>query len=169
MQILPQAHAETSYEGQVSTMSEASFWNYLRKLLPAGHYTRIESHDTAPGFPDVHYTLNGNSGTIELKDAKRPGAKYPFSRESGLRRSQTTWMGEELAADGDERLFLALQCGDRVYLLKAALYYDELHRMTEEDINRVATVKWKKGKKRAIWEEEYPLDMALRDLLEGTL
>jgi hypothetical protein len=127
-----------------NAVSEASFWSYLRKLLPAdGHYTRLESHDTAAGFPDVHYTLNGNSGTIELKDAKRPGAKYPFKAQSGLRRSQITWMTAQCDAGG--RVFLALQCGDRVYVLKADLYFDELHRMTEDDIYRVATVRWRKG------------------------
>lgn len=147
-------------------MSESSFWNYLRKLLPkGGHYTRIESHDTAAGFPDVHYTLNGNSGTIELKDAKRPGAKYPFKGESGIRPSQRRWMAEEIDhADG--HVFLALQCGDRVYVLKADLYYDELHRMTEDDIDRVAEVKWRKGAKRKS-DNEYVVN-DLRDLLEGT-
>lgn len=152
-------------------MSEASFWKYLSKLLPKeGHYSRIESHDTASGFPDVVYTLNGNSGTIELKDAKRPGAKYPFKGESGLRNSQIIWMNKELAADGD-RMFLALQCGDRVYLLKADLYYDELHGMTEDDINRVASVHWVKGLKRGVpadpnWQN---VEGSIRDLLEGTL
>ena len=150
-------------------MSEESFWSYLRKLLPAdGHYTRIESPNTAAGFPDVHYTLNGYSGTMELKDAKRPGAKYPFKGESGLRRSQITWMTEECDKDG--QVFLALQCGDRVYLLKAALYFDELHRMTEESIARVAAVKWKKGDRRGKTDDnDWPVDNQIRDLLEGTL
>lgn len=143
-------------------MSEASFWKYLSKLLPKeGHYTRIESPDTAPGFPDVHYTLNSNSGVIELKDAKRPGAKYPFSGQSGLRKAQINWMLRE--DDQGGRIFLALQCGDRVYLLKAALYFDELHRMTEDDISRVAAVKWRKSR------TESDLHGSLRDLLEGTL
>lgn len=157
---------------RVTEMSEASFWKYLSKLLPKeGHYTRIESHDTAPGFPDVDYTLNGNRGKIELKDAKRPGAKYPFKGQSGLRSSQFRWMNEELAADGDERLFLALQCGDRVYLLKAALYYDELHRMTEDEIYHVATVRWRKVDKRNIptGSNWINIEGAIRDLLEGTL
>lgn len=146
-------------------MSESSFWKYLSKLLPKeGHYSRIESPDTAPGFPDVHYTLNGNSGTIELKDAKRPGAKHPFKGQSGLRRSQITWMTAECDAGG--RVFLALQCGGRVYLLKVDLYFDELHRMTEDDINRVATVKWCKGKRAGA---DAVIDSQLRDLLEGTL
>lgn len=143
-------------------MSETSFWTYLRKLLPKeGHYTRVESHDTAAGFPDVHYTLNGNSGTIELKDAKRPGAKHPFKGESGLRRSQITWMTQQCDADG--RVFLALQCGDRVYLLKADLYFDELHRMTEDDIARVSTVNWVKKSTDILITEQ------LQDLLEGSL
>ena len=148
-------------------MSEASFWNYLRKLLPKeGHYTRIESHDTAVGFPDVHYTLNGISGTIELKDAKRPGAKYPFSRESGLRRSQIAWIRDELDASG--QVSLALQCGDRVYLLPANCYYDDLHRMTEEEIARVSRVKWKKGNRRGkSVDDEYSLEVQLMDLLEN--
>lgn len=140
-------------------MSEASFWDYLRKLLPKeGHYSRIES-PTAHGFPDVHYTIEGVSGTIELKDAKRPGAKHPFKGESGLRSSQITWMTEECDKGG--RVFIALQCGDRVYLLKADLYFDELHRMTEEEIERVAAVRWRKGLKVA----DAALDSQLRDLL----
>jgi hypothetical protein len=153
-------------------MSETSFWNYLRKLLPReGHYTRVESHDTSAGFPDVHFTLNGNSGTIELKDAKRPGARYPFKGGSGLRASQVRWMADEIdKADG--QVYLALQCGDRVYLLNAALYYDELARMTEEDIDRAASVKWKKGRKVGksnISDEECPTEMQLRDFLESAL
>ena len=150
-------------------MSEASFWKYLHGLLPkGGHYTRIESHDTAPGFPDVHYALNGTSGTIELKDAKRPGAKYPFSGKSGLRKSQITWMTTQ--CDNEGLVFLALQCGDRVYLLKAALYFDELHRMTEDEIRGVSWVHWTKGKllKRGD-DNEYPTEMAIRELLEGQL
>jgi hypothetical protein len=144
-------------------MSEASFWKYLSKLLPKeGHYTRIESPDTAPGFPDVHYTLEWASGTIELKDAKHPNTKHPFKGESGLRLSQIRWMKKEI--DGAKgRVILALQCGNRMYLLKADLYYDELHRMTEDDIARVAMVRWKKGR------SERGLRGSIRNLLDGTI
>lgn len=145
-------------------MSEASFWNYLRKLLPkGGHYTRVESHDTAVGFPDVHYTLNGVSGTIELKDAKRPGAKHPFKGESGLRGSQISWIRDEIETHG--QVILALQCGDRRYMLRADCYYDDLHRMTEKEINHVAIVKWRK-KYRVGEDNEYPLVAQIQDLLE---
>lgn len=144
-------------------MSEGNgaFWAYLKKQLPTeGHYSRVESHDTEPGFPDVVYTLNGTTGFIELKDAKRPGAKHPFSGESGLRKAQIRWMeGEIDVAEG--RVFLALQCGDRVYILDAALYYDELHKMTEDDLTEVAKVYWRKG------ESVYGKEEALRELLTG--
>ena len=128
-------------------MSETSFWTYLRKLLPReGHYTRLENHDTGAGIPDVVYTLDGVTGFIELKDSKRPGAKYPFKGESGLRRSQLTWIRDQLYAEGI--VYLALQCGNRGYLLSADLYFDELARMTEDDICRVSLLQWTKGAKR---------------------
>jgi hypothetical protein len=127
-------------------MSEDSFWNYLRTLLPAqGHYTRIESHDTAPGFPDVHYTLEGVTGTIELKDAKKPGAKYPFRGQSGLRKGQRVWMRQQTDSGG--LIFLALQCGDRVYILRTTdtdNVHDILHIMTEEDVSNSACIRWVK-------------------------
>jgi hypothetical protein len=124
-------------------MSEASFWDYLRKkVLPKeGHYSRIEA-ETAHGFPDVAYTLNGRSGTIELKDAKRFGAKHPFKGESGLRRSQIMWIRDEIIAGG--KVVLALQCGEKVFLLKADYYYDAFSKMTLEDVERVSVVWWGK-------------------------
>jgi len=103
-----------------------------------------------------------------LKDAKRPGAKYPFKGESGLRKSQITWMTEECDKGG--KVLLALQCGDRVYLLKADLYFDELHRMTEEDISRVASTQWVKGSKRGKSSgNKWGADAAIRALLEDCL
>lgn len=123
-------------------MKEASLWDYLRKLLPkGGHYSRIES-DTSHGFPDVHFTFEGVTGTIELKSTKRPGAKYPFSGKDGLRRSQLNWIQDEIEVLG--WVILCLQVGEYVYLLKAALYYDDLHKMTLEDITRASGMNWSK-------------------------
>lgn len=133
--------------------ARGSFWAYLKKMLPTdGHYTRIES-SVSDGFPDVHYTLYGTSGTIELKVAHRPGAKNPFKGKCGLRKSQRAWIADELLADG--KVILALQCGDRVYLLDASLYADDLYRMTEEDLSRVAAVQWQKGRHRV---KAYPYE-----------
>jgi hypothetical protein len=119
---------------------EASLWDHLRGQLPAGgHFSRIES-ETSPGFPDVHFTVEGVTGSIELKTTKRPTAKYPFSGKDGLRKSQRVWIRDELAAHG--WVLLCLECGPMVYILNAECYYDDLHRMTEDDIMRVALVNW---------------------------
>lgn len=121
---------------------EASLWDYLRGLLPTGiHYSRIES-ETCPGFPDIHYTLENGSGTIELKSVPRTNAKYPFSGKKGLRKTQIDWIREEAAAGGF--ILLILEIKPRIYLLRAEFYYDTLHKMTEEDIDRVS-VKWERG------------------------
>lgn len=123
---------------------EATFWDYLRKLLPPDiHYDRIES-DTSPGHPDIRYTLDGVTGTIELKSTKRPTAKYPFSGKDGLRKSQIRWIEREMRAGGF--VLLALRCGNINYLLEAGVYYDELDKMALKDISRVSDFSWVSGK-----------------------
>jgi hypothetical protein len=144
-------------------MSETSFWVYLRGILPKdGHYSRIEA-DTAHGFPDVHYTLEGVSGTIELKSTKSPKAKYPFAGKNGLRITQQRWIQEEDEAGG--KVLLALQCGDTVYFINAALYYDDLAHMVLGDLRRCSNYVLKKATHR-----QDPLQHAdLRTLLRGEL
>lgn len=83
-------------------MSEVSLWDTLRGLLPRGQYSRIESGDTAPGFPDVHYQLRGPdvAGTIELKDSKHK-IGVPFrDREEGVHLSQIIWINQNVANGG---------------------------------------------------------------------
>lgn len=119
---------------------EALLWDHLRGLLPTGiHYSRIES-ETSPGFPDVHFTLEGVTGAIELKSTKRPKAKYPFSGKDGLRKTQLDWIRDELDAAG--WVLLCLECKPYIFLLQAEMYYDELHKMTRSDVGRVATIVW---------------------------
>lgn len=123
----------------------SSFWPYLRKVLPPeGHYSRVESHDTAKGFPDVHYTLNGSTGAIELKSNDRTRAKYPFRGKYGLRKSQLDWIAEEVKAGG--KVILALQCGKEVFLIDDSngVYSDDLHLMMLEDVKRVSDIWWRK-------------------------
>ncbi len=80
-------------------MNENSLWYWLRDVaLPVGHYSRIESPDTAPGFPDVSYQVGENHcGTIELKYCGRKNAKVPFpNEEKGLHSSQLRWIKNNL-------------------------------------------------------------------------
>ncbi len=98
-------------------MNEASLWEWLRDVaLPIGHYARIESPDTAPGFPDVFFTVGqdprrsrrdtpptpgkAGCGTIELKATDR-SMRVPFpDEEKGLHTSQLRWIRDEVAAGG---------------------------------------------------------------------
>ena len=100
-------------------MNESNLWEWLRDVaLPLGQYSRIESPDTAPGFPDVFYQLPSGSrgargtkeivpipgmgvcGTIELKCNMRP-AKVPFPVEDrGLHQSQLRWIREYYKVGG---------------------------------------------------------------------
>jgi hypothetical protein len=96
-------------------MSEASLWNWLRKgVLPRGHYSRIES-DASPGFPDVSYCIDGVEGTIELKEARNPKAKYPF-KQGGLRPTQLRWIKDRVAAGG--RVWILARIGKAVYMVR---------------------------------------------------
>lgn len=83
-------------------MNESNLWEWLRDVaLPLGHYSRIESPDTAPGFPDVHYQVGKSGcGTLELKATDRR-AKVPFpDEEKGLHRSQLTWIRNNVSEGG---------------------------------------------------------------------
>lgn len=124
-------------------MSEASFWDYLKKVLPPyGHYSRIEA-DTAQGFPDVHYTINGQSGTIELKAARNPRKDKPFSGEDeGLRRSQLIWMDEEDEAGGV--IWILAEVGDIVFLVNGNDYRALFNQATFAQLARYSAFDWNK-------------------------
>jgi len=124
-------------------MSEASFWDYLQKVLPAnGHYSRIES-ETAQGFPDVHYTLEGQSGTIELKAARDPKKSKPFSGEDeGLRRSQLLWMESEDDAGGV--IWIFAEVGDWVYILDGNTVMHKFNNLTQAQLKRCSYCSWRK-------------------------
>jgi len=124
-------------------MREAAFWNYLRKVLPRdGHFSRIES-ETSAGFPDVHYTLHGTSGTIELKSTKNPKAKFPFRGKDGLRPSQIRWIKDEIESEG--RVLIALQCARYVYIVPGGRAA-EINNMTQGDLETASMYSWVKRK-----------------------
>ena len=96
-------------------MNESNLWEWLRDVaLPLGHYSRIESPDTAPGFPDVFFTVGqgprqtskpptlggAGCGTIELKANLRPST-VPFpDEEKGLHTSQKKWIKGNIKEGG---------------------------------------------------------------------
>ena len=66
-------------------MSEANFWIEIKKNVGhKGHWSRIESHATADGFPDTVFTIKMVDGFIELKQEDDYG-KTPKIRPSQVR------------------------------------------------------------------------------------
>jgi hypothetical protein len=122
---------------------EAGLWDYLRPWLHGVHYSRIESLETSPGFPDVHYTINGVSGTIELKCQPRPSGSYPFAGvKKGLRRTQRTWISEELLAGG--KVLLILQAKATIFFVRGH-FWRSLDHFTLDDISDISELIWTRG------------------------
>lgn len=111
--------------------------------MPVGiHLSRIEAPETSPGFPDVHYTIDGISGTMELKCQLNPVGGYPFKgTQKGLRTSQRTWIREELISGG--RVLLVLQAFQMIYFVPGR-FYKALDHFTIADIERSANLIWKR-------------------------
>jgi hypothetical protein len=110
--------------------------------MPVGtHYSRIEAPETAPGFPDVFYTLKDTTGTMELKCQEFPTGEFPFKDQ--LRRGQREWIIDEVAAGG--KVILVLQLRQMIYFLDGS-YAKDLGEMTEQQINEKASVTWERGR-----------------------
>jgi hypothetical protein len=109
--------------------------------MPAGtHYSRIEAPETAPGFPDVHYTFKSMTGTMELKAQEFPQGEFPF--KGAMRKGQKQWIAEELTAAG--KVILVLQLRQVIYFLDGQ-HAQHLDEMTEDNIRNVTQVVWEKG------------------------
>lgn len=94
--------------------NENGLWQWLRDVvLPVGHYSRIEAPDTAPGFPDVFFSIGVGddeehygtyTGTIELKHSSSVTSPFPDEKK-GLHQSQLRWMKDEVAQGGTVWIF----------------------------------------------------------------
>lgn len=89
--------------------SEDGLWGYLRdeflKKTKGSHYSRIESHSTSIGFPDVDYHIGDSSGYIELKHTNGEDIK--------VRPSQYRWITDRRDA-GANNVFILwswTECG----------------------------------------------------------
>lgn len=114
---------------------EASLWNYLKTVLPVrGHYSRIEAPTTAPGYPDVHYSLLNHSGTIELKSGKAP------FKNRGLRKTQIDWIAEEDNAGGV--VWIIAEVDSWVFLIDGNTYFEEFNQMDKARLLAVSEYSW---------------------------
>lgn len=141
-------------------MSEKTLWGWLGGVLPSGQYSRIESGETAPGFPDVHYQLRGGrSGTLELKFARRFRALVPFkNEEDGLHKSQLIWIRDNLRCDG--KVFIVAEITPEVLVIPgtsaSAFNGSTLPQLRELAIHRLSR---EKPEEAAYW-----FDLLLRDV-----
>ncbi len=87
---------------------ERKFWEEISSAIGAmGDWDRIESHDTAPGFPDTDFTINGIDGKIELKFA-RGGVPE-------IRDTQVRWFRRRVRAKCNCWLFAKLIENGKIY------------------------------------------------------
>ena len=116
-------------------MNESNLWEWLRDVaLPIGHYSRIESPDTAPGFPDVHYQLQYNRcGTIELKYG-RGNTPFP-NEEKGLHKSQLRWIRRTLECWGE--IWVIAEVPPQIYVLHGS-EAEGFNGATQEDLSNMA-------------------------------
>ena len=104
-------------------MNETNTWEWLRDVvLPIGSYSRVESPDTSPGIPDVHYQLLPHvTGWIELKCNPYP-ARVPFPDEdNGLHKSQKKWLNRHIEFGG--RAWIIAETTEGIYLIHASFAY----------------------------------------------
>lgn len=131
-------------------MNENNLWWWLRDVtLPNGSYSRIESANTAPGFPDVHYQIGDNQcGTIELKYQAR-NLKIPFTDEKkGLRDSQRRWIKNNLKYWGS--IWIIAEAVPDIFVIHGS-EADEFNGSTRENLHKISV---------AVLDRAHPEDAA---------
>ncbi|WP_455363552.1 hypothetical protein [[Eubacterium] cellulosolvens] len=143
-------------------MSEANLWEWLRDVvLPLGQYSRIESGDTSPGFPDVHAQLGpGISVTIELKYSRRARELVPFTSRRGMRRSQLRWIKDNLRNGGT--VWVIAEAKPEIFVIHGRLAQEingadraKLHGIATEVLQRDDPERAARMLHRILVEEDY--------------
>lgn len=106
-------------------MSEHNFWLEIkREIGHLGHWSRLESHATADGFPDTSLTAAELEVKIELKHSNKAEAPE-------IRPSQVRWFRRNIKHHGNPLLFAKLQVKNTNYwlLFDGKTVIDGLYRM----------------------------------------
>ncbi|KKN76720.1 hypothetical protein LCGC14_0366910 [marine sediment metagenome] len=133
-------------------MSEHGLWVWLRDtVLPIGHYSRVETGGTAPGFPDVHYQLKHNHcGTIELKHNAR-NRTTPFTDEKkGMRASQLRWIENNMEYHGV--VWIIAEAPPDIFVIHGS-EAEEINGSTRENLHKISA---------AVLHRESPEDAAFK-------
>lgn len=110
-------------------MSEGNFWQEIKRNIGhIGHWSRIESHATADGFPDTVWTVFGTEAKIELKHAT-------IKKKMEIRPSQVRWFRKNVKNQGNPWLFAKIERKAQVpvYLLFKGETVLEIYDITNID------------------------------------
>ena len=119
---------------------EDNLWAWLRDcVLPLGKYSRIESPDTAPGYPDVDgltvVAQRPFAFKFELKYSHRPHCpkgKSPFpSEDSGLHKSQRKWLRD--SRKYTHNVWIVAEVNDKIFISNA-VFGDKFNNSTAEQL-----------------------------------
>ena len=84
-------------------MSETRLRKYvLDNIGHVGHWSKVESHDTSAGIPDLNYCMDGMEGWLELKFGNR--VKAPK-----LRPTQCAWFRRRIKMGGTPQLLVCIE------------------------------------------------------------
>ena len=121
-------------------MSEAKLWKDMKKNIGhKGHFSRVESHETSSGIPDVDYCLFGTENHVELKFG-HIGKPAPE-----IRGSQVRWFRDRVEAGGHPWLFTHISGnnGSNLYMLHLGKNVGRLSREKQiAEWEKLATFVW---------------------------
>lgn len=108
-------------------MSEGKLWKEMSKNIGhLGHFSRVESHETSSGIPDVDYCINGTEGHVELKHGNNSAPR--------IRGTQVRWFRHRIKAGGYPWMFTHIVIKKKdYYMLHKAAQMIEL--ATERDVD----------------------------------
>ena len=87
-------------------MSEADLWKEMKDGIGhMGHFSRVESHLTSAGIPDVDFCIEGTEGHIELKFA------HNTIKKNFVRPTQVKWFRDRAKAGGHPWLLALIIVG----------------------------------------------------------
>ena len=117
-------------------MSEANFWKEIKKNVGhLGHWTRIESHATADGFPDTVLTIDAYETKIELKHA--------IDKVPEIRPSQVRWFRKNVRNGGKPWVFAKIEInGVNNYFLIHGYMVQNMYDKPLEFWLRTNIIKW---------------------------
>lgn len=119
-------------------MNEDSLWEWLRDVaLPKGHYSRVESAHTSPGFPDVDYCLGHLvAGQIELKYSKNKDVPFVAPPgKPGMRTTQLKWIKKRVAMQG--YVFIIAEAPPDIYVIPGTAA-EELNGADRETLAKIS-------------------------------